>query len=89
MSFSILVRIITSATHGEQSTTYLIEAFSILVRIVSSATCLQLHQSEQEIPPFSILVRIVSSATKARVLFWCRLNVFQYPRSDRFLCNYS
>lgn len=37
--------------------------------------------------PFSILVRIVSSATNQNQLSQACQQSFQYPRSDRLLCN--
>ena len=60
--------------------------FSIPIRIVSSATYILTSQLSTW-HTFSIPIRIVSSATKLFMLFEQSKCAFQYPHSDRKLCN--
>ena len=61
--------------------------FSILSRIEPSATVAHFHILLWFPPAFSILSRIEPSATSARDQTDARLLTFQYPLSDRTLCN--
>jgi hypothetical protein len=62
--------------------------FSIRNRIESSATMLEIARLGQTVP-FSIRNRIESSATPAARLSGSDDPAFQYPQSDRIVCNYK
>jgi hypothetical protein len=65
-----------------------LKTFSILIRIVLSATLDEIHYENIQKKTFSILIRIVLSATALAEwnLTESLLN-FQYPHTDRSLCN--
>ena len=64
-------------------------AFSILTRIETSATLVIEHIIRQIQNTFSILTRIETSATLAFGIFDAVDIHFQYPHTDRDLCNFG
>ena len=56
---------------------------------MGSVTHLAAHLEDADVEPFSILYRIVGSVTNPKQAPQSRQQVFQYPLSDRGLCNVS